>query len=68
MRLSSPNITSKFLKPISKSTKHTLFPSKARAVPKLAVVVVFPTPPLPEVITIAFPSLKASSLIKYLWT
>ena len=58
MRLSSPNITSKFLKPISKSTKHTLFPSKASAVPKLAVVVVFPTPPLPEEVKAIVEELK----------
>src|SRR5690606_37385035 len=36
-------------RPISASTQTTLFPSEARATPRLSVVVVFPTPPLPDV-------------------
>jgi hypothetical protein len=43
---------SRFLKPTSKSITAVLKPRKARAVEKLALVVVFPTPPLPDVTTI----------------
>src|SRR5690606_30670144 len=49
MRFSSPMTTSRLRRPISASTQTTLFPSEARATPRLAVVVVFPTPPLPDV-------------------
>src|SRR5512143_1080001 len=49
MRFSNPSTTSKLRRPISASRQATRFPSNASATPTLAVVVVFPTPPLPEV-------------------
>ena len=52
---SNPITTSKFLSPMSVSIKHTFFPSTAKLEPKFAVVVVFPTPPFPDVITITSP-------------
>ena len=55
MRFSNPSNKSKFLNPISVSIKTTLEPLLASAVPILADVVVLPTPPFPEVITITLP-------------
>ena len=52
---SSPITTSRFLRPISVSTRATFFPRNANAAPRLAVVVVLPTPPLPDVMTITSP-------------
>src|SRR5262245_38962570 len=51
--------TSRFRSPISASMATTLWPRAARAALKFAVVVVLPTPPLPEVIvmTVALISL-----------
>src|SRR5512139_1614528 len=49
MRFSRPNTTSRLRRPISASRQATRFPSSASATPTLAVVVVLPTPPLPEV-------------------
>src|ERR687891_442339 len=42
---------SRLRRPTSKSTTTTRFPSCARAAPRAAVVVVLPTPPLPDVTT-----------------
>ena len=52
---SNPITTSRFLKPISVSTNTTFLPSIAKLEPKFAVVVVFPTPPFPDVITSTSP-------------
>ncbi|MMZ63305.1 hypothetical protein D1872_255510 [compost metagenome] len=52
---SRPITTSRLRRPISVSTRHTFLPSNASAVPILAEVVVLPTPPLPDVTTIATP-------------
>ena len=41
--------TSKFLRPISVSIAITFFPNFESAMLKFAVMVVFPTPPLPDV-------------------
>src|SRR5687768_2254278 len=51
MRFSRPRITSRLRSPMSASTTATFLPSLARATPRFAVVVVLPTPPLPEVTT-----------------
>ena len=40
---------------MSVSTNTTFFPLIANAAPKFAVVVVFPTPPFPDVMTITSP-------------
>ena len=40
---------------MSVSTSTTFFSANANAAPKFAVVVVLPTPPLPDVITITSP-------------
>src|SRR3990172_8799805 len=50
-RRSHPMMRSRFLRPTSKSMTHVLKPLRARPVPKAALEVVLPTPPLPEVIT-----------------
>ena len=50
---------SRLRKPTSASTNTTDAPRCASAVPRFAVVVVFPTPPLPDVTTIARPTLAA---------
>ncbi len=42
---------SRFLRPTSKSITHVLCPCFARPIPMLAAVVVFPTPPFPDVTT-----------------
>ncbi len=52
IRFSSPITTSRFLRPISASTRATFLPNTASPQPRFAVVVVLPTPPLPLVITI----------------
>src|SRR5260370_24144081 len=52
MRFSRPKIASRLRRPISASTTATFFPCIANAVPRFAVVVVLPTPPLPDVIVI----------------
>src|SRR5512133_3968748 len=50
MRFSSPNTTSRLRKPISPSIQTTFLPPIASATARLAVVVVLPTPPFPDVI------------------
>ena len=52
MRFSSPRRRSKFLKPKSASNTAVVAPLLARAMPRFAVKVVLPTPPLPEQIRI----------------
>src|ERR1043165_8056780 len=56
MRFSRPITTSRLRSPMSASINTTLIPSCAIAAPRLQVVVVLPTPPLPDVMTIARPS------------
>jgi hypothetical protein len=51
MRFSNPRRRSRFLRPMSASINATLCPSLAIDMPKLAVAVVFPTPPFPDVTT-----------------
>src|ERR1700680_5003637 len=60
MRFSSPSTRSRLRKPMSASTSATLCPSFANAPPRFAVVVVFPTPPLPEVTTYTIPAKRYS--------
>src|SRR5215510_3340935 len=55
MRFSRPITTSRLRSPMSASIRTTVCPCCASAVPRLAVVVVLPTPPLPDVMTIALP-------------
>src|SRR5579883_655134 len=52
MRFSRPIAASRLRSPISPSTTTTFFPCIASALPRFAVVVVFPTPPFPDVIVI----------------
>ena len=52
MRFSNPRRRSKFLKPKSASNTAVVDPLLARAIPRFAVKVVLPTPPLPEQISI----------------
>ena len=52
MRFSNPNRRSKFLKPKSASNTAVVAPLLASAMPRFAVRVVLPTPPLPEQINI----------------
>ena len=52
---------SRLRSPTSASTSTTVAPRCASAVPRLAVVVVLPTPPLPDVTTIARPSFGAGA-------
>ena len=52
MRFSNPKRRSKFLKPKSASNTAVVDPLLARAMPRFAVKVVLPTPPLPEQINI----------------
>ena len=52
MRFSNPRRRSKFLKPKSASKTPVVAPLLASAIPKFAVKVVLPTPPLPEQISI----------------
>mmetsp|Transcript_14153 Transcript_14153/g.60562 ORF Transcript_14153/g.60562 Transcript_14153/m.60562 type:complete len:252 (+) Transcript_14153:413-1168(+) len=62
-RFSRPRSRSRLRRPMSASTRHTRYPKRAMLMPRLAEVVVLPTPPLPEVITItrASPSASASA-------
>src|SRR4051794_30590085 len=60
MRFSRPSTASRLRRPISASTTATFLPCIARAVPRFAVVVVFPTPPLPDVIVITLLSMLYS--------
>src|SRR6478752_1492487 len=53
-RRSHPMIRSRLRSPTSKSITAVLCPARARPEAKLALVVVFPTPPLPEVTTTIF--------------
>ena len=48
-------------RPMSASTRHTLCPSRAMDIPRFADVVVFPTPPFPDVITITRVSASSSA-------
>src|SRR5687768_8906210 len=50
-RRSHPMMRSRLRRPMSKSTTATLWPRLARPVAMLALVVVLPTPPLPDVTT-----------------
>ena len=52
MRFSNPKRRSKFLKPKSASKTAVVAPLLASAIPRFAVKVVLPTPPLPEQINI----------------
>ena len=52
MRFSNPITTSRLFNPISASIIRTLYPFEEIAIPKEAVIDVFPTPPFPEVTTI----------------
>ena len=52
MRFSNPRRRSKFLNPKSASNTAVVAPLLASAIPRLAVKVVLPTPPLPEQINI----------------
>ena len=52
MRFSNPRSRSKFLKPKSASNTAVVAPLLASAMPRFAVKVVLPTPPLPEQISI----------------
>src|SRR4051812_14203612 len=53
-RRSQPMIRSRLRRPTSKSMTAVLCPASARPDAKLALVVVLPTPPLPEVTTVIF--------------
>src|SRR5579863_1480955 len=55
MRFSRPSTRSRLRNPMSASTSTTERPSLASAQPTFAVVVVLPTPPFPEVMTIDLP-------------
>src|SRR3990167_4094256 len=50
-RRSQPMMRSRLRRPTSKSITAVFLPRRARPVAKLALVVVLPTPPLPEVTT-----------------
>src|SRR5687768_15285142 len=50
-RRSQPMMRSRLRRPTSKSITAVLWPRRARPLAKLALVVVLPTPPLPEVTT-----------------
>ena len=54
MRFSNPRRRSKFLNPKSASKTAVVAPLLASAIPRFAVNVVLPTPPLPEPTTIIF--------------
>ena len=58
---SSPRRRSRLRNPISASIKQTLYPSLAMDIPRFALVVVLPTPPLPDVITITRVSSDSAS-------
>ena len=53
-RRSQPMIRSRLRRPTSKSMTAVLWPRSAKPAAKLALVVVLPTPPFPEVTTIIF--------------
>src|SRR5687768_8165319 len=53
-RRSQPMMRSRFRRPTSKSITAVLWPRRASPLAKLALVVVLPTPPLPEVTTTIF--------------
>ena len=52
MRFSKPSKRSRLRKPTSASIRRVECPNRASDIPILEVVVVFPTPPLPDVTTI----------------
>jgi len=68
MRFSNPKRRSKFLKPKSASNTAVVAPLFARAMPRFAVKVVLPPPPLPDhinIVRVFFPSiLKIFQIIK----
>jgi len=66
MRFSNPRRRSKFLKPKSASNTAVVAPLLASAMPRLAVKVVLPTPPLPEQIYIVrvFSATKLKDFLK----
>ena len=68
MRFSNPRRRSKFLKPKSASKTAVVAPLLASAMPRFAVKVVLPTPPLPEqikIVRVFFPTiLKIFQIIK----
>ena len=68
MRFSNPRSRSKFLKPKSASNTAVVAPLLASAIPRFAVKVVLPTPPLPEqikIVRVFFPTiLKILQIIK----
>ena len=60
MRFSNPRRRSKFLKPKSASKTAVVAPLLASAMPRFAVKVVLPTPPLPEqinMVRVIFPKI-----------
>ena len=57
IRFSRPMTTSRFRSPRSVSITMTFFPRFDNPIPMFAVVVVFPTPPFPDVMTITSPML-----------
>src|SRR4029079_19043330 len=59
-RRSAPMTRSRLRSPTSKSTTTTVSPVWASAAPSAAVVVVLPTPPLPDVTTRTLPILTPS--------
>src|SRR5262245_58083934 len=68
-RRSQPMMRSRFRRPTSKSITTVLWPRRASPLAKLALVVVLPTPPLPEVTTTVLAiflsfSKKVSSLLE----
>ena len=65
-RRSQPMIRSRLRRPTSKSITATFLPWRARPQARLALVVVLPTPPLPEVTTMI--SAKCSSSVLLLWS
>src|SRR5512140_1546938 len=63
MRFSSPITTSRLRRPMSPSIQTTLAPPASSATPMLAVAVVLPTPPLPEVTVTTFPGIARLLLV-----
>ena len=61
-RRSQPMMRSRLRRPTSKSMTAVLCPFKARPLAMLALVVVLPTPPLPEVTTMIFATVMVLSL------
>src|SRR5688572_8238588 len=59
-RRSQPMIRSRLRRPTSKSMTATLWPRRARPQAREALVVVLPTPPLPEVTTMISAKFKSS--------